>query len=61
MLTGARWRVMGPKGKAELDTEEMAQPKWLKLVVEVSGMRAELIMWEVLLEHLELLGELQDL
>ena len=34
----------------------MAQPKWLKLVIEV--MRGEPTMWKVLLK---LLGELQDL
>ena len=49
----------GPKRKAELDVEEMAQPKQLKLVVEV--MRGELTTREVLLEQLELLRELWDL
>ena len=40
---------------------EVTQPKWLKLVVEVMGMRGEPTMWEVLLEQLELLRELRDL
>ena len=41
--------------------EEAAQPKWLKPVVKVMGMRGKLTMQEVLLEQLELLGELQHL
>ena len=61
--SGERW---GPKWKAELDVEEEArQPKWLKLVVEVSGVRAEMqaepTMWEILLEHSELLVDMQEL
>ena len=45
----------GPKRKVELDAEELVQPKWLKPVIEVSGMRLELTTREVLLEHSELL------
>ena len=41
--------------------EEVAQPKWLKPVVEVMEMRGELTIQERLLEQLELLGELWDL
>ena len=55
---GGRW---GPKQKVELDAEETAQPKWLKPVIEVSEMRLELTTQEVLLEHLELLGDVQGL
>ena len=44
-----------------MDTEELVQPKWLKLIVEVSGMRVEWTMQEMLLEHLELLGDLWEL
>ena len=55
---GAR---QGAKHKAELDAEETAQPKWLKLVVKALGMRVELTMWEVHLEHLEFLRDLQEL
>ena len=51
----------GPKRKTELDTDETALPKRLKPVVEVSGMRPELTTWEVLLEHSELLGDVQGL
>ena len=51
----------GPKWKAELDVEETAQPKQLKPVVEVLGMRGEPMTREVLLEQSELLRELQDL
>ena len=51
----------GPKQKAELDMEETAQPKQLKLIIEVSRMRLELTTQEVLLEHLELLGDVQGL
>ena len=58
VLSGGRW---GPKWKVELDTEEMAQPKWLKLIVKVLGMRVEPTTWEVLLEHSKLLGDLWDL
>ena len=53
VLARGQW---GLKQKAELDAEEMVQPKWLKPFIEVSGMRGELTMWEVLLEHLEFLG-----
>ena len=49
----------GPKQKAKLDVEETAQPKQLKPVIKV--MRGEPTTQEVLLEKLELLGELQDL
>ena len=45
----------------ESDTEEMAQLKWLKLIIEVSGMRPKLTTREVLLEHSELLGDVQGL
>ena len=55
VLAGEQW---GLKWKAELDAEEVAQPKQLKLVVEVMGMRGELTKWEVLFEQLELLREL---
>ena len=41
--------------------EEAAQPKWLKLIVEVLGMRTEPTMREVLLDHLELLGDMRGL
>ena len=41
--------------------EEMAQPKQLKPVVKVLGMRAELTMQEVLLEHLEFLANIWEL
>ena len=41
--------------------EEVAQPKQLKPVVKVMGMRGKLMTWEVLLEQLESLRELQDL
>ena len=62
VLSGARW---GPKWKAETDMEEAALPKWLKPVVEVSGVRAEmhveLTMQEILLEHLELLADMLEL
>ena len=51
----------GPKRKAESDAEEPAQPKWLKPVIEVLGMRPELTKREVLLEHLELLGDVRGL
>ena len=37
------------------------QPKQLKLIVEVMGMRLELTTWEVLLEQSELLGNLWGL
>ena len=45
----------------ESDTEETVLPKWLKLVIEVSGMRPEPTMREVLLEHSELLGDVRGL
>ena len=45
----------------ELDAEEMAQPKWLKLVIEVMGMRPEPMTQEVFFERLDLLGELWGL
>ena len=45
----------------ESDAEEMAQPKQLKLIVKVLVVRAELTTWEILLEHLELLGNLWGL
>ena len=61
LLTGAGWRAMGLKWKVELDVEEVAQPKQLKQVVKVVGMRGEPTTWEVLLEQLELFKELQDL
>ena len=41
--------------------EEPVQPKWLKPVIEVSGMRPELMTWKVLLEHSELLGDVRGL
>ena len=41
--------------------EEMAQPKWLKPIIEVLGMRPEPKTQEVLLEHLELLGDVWGL
>ena len=37
------------------------QPKRLKPVIEVSGMRPEPTTWEVLLKHLELLKDVQGL
>ena len=55
VLSRGRW---GQKCKVELDVEEMVQPNWLKLVVEVLGMRVELTMWEVLLEHSEFLVDI---
>ena len=54
----------GPKWKAESDTEEMVQVKWLKPIIKVSGMRPEPTTREVLLEHSELLrdvGALEEL
>ena len=45
----------------ESDTNEMVPLKWLKPIVEVSGMRPELTTWEVLLEHSELLGDVWGL
>ena len=51
----------GLKWKAESDAEEPAQPKQLKPVIEVSGMRPELTTREVLLEHSELLGDVWGL
>ena len=51
----------GPKWKAESDMDETAQPKQLKPIVEVSGMRLEPTTQEVLLEHLELLGDVWGL
>ena len=43
----------------------MAQPKWLKLVVEVLEVRVEmcmeLTMHEILLENLEVLADMQEL
>ena len=59
LVLAGGWR--GPKWKAELDTEEMVQPKWLKPIIEVSGMRLELTTQEGLLEHSELLGDVQGL
>ena len=45
--------------------EEVVQPKWLRLVIEVPGpstrMRVELTMQEMLLEHLELLADIWEL
>ena len=58
VLAGGR---QGPKQKAELDTDETAQLKRLKPVIEVSGMRPEPMTWEVLLEHSELLGDVRGL
>ena len=56
MLTGAGWSKAG----AQLDVEVVVQPKQLRLTVKVLGlsvgMRAEPVMWEVLLEHSELLA-----
>ena len=51
----------GPKWKAESDIDETALPKWLKPIVEVLGMRPEPTTREVLLEHLELLGDVRGL
>ena len=51
----------GPKWKAELDTDEMEQPKWLKPIIKVSGMRPEPTTREVLLEHSELLRDVLGL
>ena len=59
LVPAGGWR--GPKWKAELDTDETAPPKQLKPVVEVLGMRLEPTTREVLLEHLELLGDVQGL
>ena len=59
LVPAGGWR--GPKQKAELDMEEMAQLKWLKLIIEVLGMRPEPTTREVLLEHSELLGDVQGL
>ena len=58
VLGGGRLHL---KRKVELGVEEIVQLKQLKPAIKVSGMRAEPTMWKVLLEHLELLGELQDL
>ena len=58
VLAGGR---QGLKQKAESDAEEMTQPKQLKPVIEVLGMRGEPTIWELLLEQSELLGELHDL
>ena len=41
--------------------EEPVQPKRLKPVIEVSGMRPEPTMWEVLLKHSELLRDVRGL
>ena len=51
----------GPKRKAELDMDETAQPKWLKLIIEVSGMRLEPMTQEVLFEHSALLRDVRGL
>ena len=51
----------GPKRKVELDTNETAQLKQLKPVIEVSGMRPEPMTREVLLEHSELLRDVRGL
>ena len=51
----------GPKQKAESDAEEPAQPKRMKPVIEVSGMRAEPTTREVLFKHSELLGDVRGL
>ena len=53
-----RW---GPKCKAESDAEEAREPKWLKLVVKVLGMRVEPMIQEVFLEHLEFLADIWEL
>ena len=53
--------LVGPKRKVESDTDKMAQPKRLKPVIEVEGMRPELTTREVLLEHSELLGDVRGL
>ena len=45
----------------ESDTEETAQLKWLKTVVEAVEMRLELTTREILLEQTELLGDLRGL
>ena len=45
----------------ESDTDETASPKELKPVIEVSGMRPEPTTREVLLENLELLGDVWGL
>ena len=47
VLSRARWAL---KYKVESDMEDAAQPKCLKPVVEVLGMRVELTTWEVLME-----------
>ena len=39
----------------------MVQPKQLKLIIEVSGMRVELMMREVLLENSEFLENIWEL
>ena len=51
----------GLKWKAESDAEEPAQPKRLKPVIEVLGMRPEPTTREVLFEHSELLGDVWGL
>ena len=61
MFPGAGWRSAGAQWKVELDTDETVQPKRLKLVIEVLGMRPEPTIWEVLLEHSELLRDVQGL
>ena len=58
MLSGGR---QGLKHKAESDAEEAAQPKCLKPVIEVSGMRVKPTMWEVLLGHSELFMNIWEL
>ena len=56
--SGVRQR---PKQKAKSDSEELAQPKQLKPIIEVVGLRPELTMQEVLLEQSELLRDLWGL
>ena len=55
----------GPKWKAKLDMKEVAQSKWLRLMIEVPGERAEMqgepSTREILMEQLELLMDLREL
>ena len=53
------------KWKAKSETEEAAQPKWLRPIAEASGerveMRGEPSTREILMEQSELLMDLQEL
>ena len=63
MLPGAKWSVEA-KRKVGDESEEGPQPKRLKAVVEggpSTQLRLEPTAWEILLEQLEMLGEVWDL